>query len=152
MNQQKYADHSVVLLTHAYLNYKNEHIATAKYDLQDAHYGTAVFDRLVQPAKNIEMVFSGHIGAPNDVRKHLGFRIDNNSAGKRVSQMTFNAQALGGGTYGSGGDGWIRILEFLPDGKTVKVRTFSPFFALSSSTQHLAWRTEDYDEFTITLN
>ncbi|SEG00455.1 3',5'-cyclic AMP phosphodiesterase CpdA [Sphingobacterium lactis] len=152
VNQQKYADHSVVLLTHAYLNYKNEHIATAKYDLQDAHYGTAVFDRLVRPAKNIEMVFSGHIGAPNDVRKHLGFRIDNNSAGKRVSQMTFNAQALGGGTYGSGGDGWIRILEFLPDGKTVKVRTFSPFFALSSSTQHLAWRTEDYDEFTITLN
>lgn len=45
--------------------------------------------------KNIEMVFSGHIGAPDDPRKHVGFRIDKNSAGKDVSQMTFNAQALG---------------------------------------------------------
>ncbi|WP_293934667.1 metallophosphoesterase [Sphingobacterium sp. UBA6645] len=152
VNQEKYANHSVLLLTHAYLNFKNEHIETAKYDLQDANYGTAVFNRLVKPSKNIEMVFSGHIGSPNDVKKHLGFRIDKNAAGKNVSQMTFNAQALGGGTYGSGGDGWIRILEFLPDGKTVRVRTFSPFFALSSNTQNMAWRTEDYDEFTMTLN
>jgi len=97
------------------------------------------------------MVFSGHIGSPNDPRKHVGFRIDKNSAGKDVSQMTFNAQALGGGTYGSGGDGWIRILEFMPDGKTVKVKTFSPWFALSSSTQDMAWKKADYDEFEIVL-
>ncbi|QBQ41691.1 serine/threonine protein phosphatase [Sphingobacterium psychroaquaticum] len=152
IHEPKYQDHQVVLLTHAYLNYQNEHIKTAKYDLQDANYGTAVFEKLVQPSKNIEMVFSGHIGAPDDPRKHVGFRIDKNSAGKDVSQMTFNAQALGGGTYGSGGDGWIRILEFLPDGKTVRVKTFSPLFALSSSTQDKAWRTADYDEFTINLN
>jgi hypothetical protein len=41
--------------------------------------------------------------------------------------MVFNAQALGGGWYGNGSEGWLRILEFLPDGKTVKVKTFSPF-------------------------
>ncbi|WP_313190234.1 metallophosphoesterase [Sphingobacterium sp.] len=151
VNQEKYRDHSVVLLTHAYLNYQNEHIKTAKYDLQDANYGTAVFERLVQPSKNIEMVFSGHIGSPNDPRKHVGFRIDKNAADKAVNQMTFNAQALGGGTYGSGGDGWIRILEFMPDGKTIKVKTFSPWFALSSSTQDMAWRKADYDEFEIVL-
>lgn len=65
--------------------------------------------------------------------------------------MTFNAQALGGGWYGNGGDGWLRILEFLPDDKTVKVRTFSPFFAISPKTQHLAWRTESYDQFSFEL-
>jgi hypothetical protein len=26
-----------------------------------------------------------------------------------------------------GGDGWIRLIEFLQDGKTVRVRTYSPF-------------------------
>ena len=152
VNLEKYRDHSVILLTHAYLNYQNEHIKTAKYDLQNANYGTAVFEKLVKPSKNIEMVFSGHIGAANDIRKHVGFRTDKNSIGKIVSQMTFNAQALGGGTYGSGGDGWIRILEFLPDQKTIKVKTFSPWFALSSTTHDLAWRTEDFDEFEIKLN
>jgi len=59
---------------------------------------------------------------------------------------------MGGGWHGNGGDGWIRILEFLPDGKTVKVKTFSPMFAISPSTKHLAWDREDYNEFTFELD
>ena len=73
-------------------------------------------------------------------------------AGKNVQQMTFNAQAMGGGHYGNGGDGWLRILEFLPNGKTVNVKTFSPFFAMSPRTKHLAWRKESFDEFSFELN
>ena len=65
--------------------------------------------------------------------------------------MMFNAQREGGGWNGNGGDGWLRILEFLPDGKTVQVKTFSPLFALSPATQHLAWRTESYDQFSFDL-
>lgn len=49
------------------------------------------------------------------------------------------------------GDCWLRILEFKPDGKTIGVRTFSPLFALSKLTKHLAWRTADYDQFEIVL-
>ncbi|ARS37830.1 metallophosphoesterase [Pontibacter actiniarum] len=146
--KDKYKDHTVILLTHAYLNYKNEHIESMSYDLTDANPGLAVWDKLVKGSKNIEMVVSGHIGAKDNARKHVGYRTDKNAAGKTVHQMTFNAQAMGGGHYGNGGDGWLRILEFLPDGKTVQVKTFSPFFALSPSTQHLAWRHANYDEFT----
>lgn len=151
IDKPTYSTHKVVLLTHSYLNYKNEHIEKEKYDLQDANYGKSIWKKLVQPSKNIELVFSGHIGAANDIKKHIGFRTDKNAAGKKVNQMTFNAQALGGGHQGSGGDGWLRILEFLPDGKTVKVKTFSPLFALSTSTQHMAWRKESFDEFDIQL-
>lgn len=150
--QEKYKDHEVILLTHSYLNSDNEHIEKEAYKLQDVNYGKAVWEKLVQPSTNIRMVFSGHIGAADDPKKHIAFRTDRNAAGKTVQQMTFNAQALGGGWHGNGGDGWLRILEFLPDGKTVKVKTFSPFFALSPSTRHLAWRTDDYDEFTFTLD
>lgn len=151
INRPAYSNHQVVLLTHSYLNYKNEHIEKEKYDLDDANYGKSIWKKLVQPSKNIALVFSGHIGAANDFKKHIGFRIDNNSANKKVNQMTFNAQALGGGHRGSGGDGWLRILEFLPDGKTIKVKTFSPLFALSTSTQDMAWRKESFDEFDIQL-
>ena len=63
----------------------------------------------------------------------------------------FNAQAEGGGWHGNGGDGWLRILEFHPDGKTVTVHTFSPLFAVSPSTVGLSLRTEPYDHFSFSL-
>ena len=148
VNQDKYKDHRIIVLTHSYLNAKNEPIEKEGYPLTDGNYGAAIWKKLVHPSKNIQMVVSGHIGAPDDARGHVGFRTDLNSGGKKVNQMVFNAQAMGGGWNGNGGDGWLRLLEFLPDGKTVKVKTFSPFFAISPSTQKLAWRTEPFDEFT----
>ncbi|MDR1864812.1 MAG: metallophosphoesterase [Bacteroidales bacterium] len=149
--QEKYAEHTVILLIHSYLNAKNEYIVSEGYKLPNPNYGAAVWQKLVQPSKNIQMVFSGHIGAPDNAEAHLAFRTDPNGAGKKVHQMTFNAQAFGGGWHGNGGDGWLRILEFMPDGKTVKVKTFSPLFAASPTTQQFAWRTKPYDEFTFEL-
>ena len=97
IEQEKYAGHIVILLTHSYLNSKSEHIITEGYKLSGPNYGAAIWQKLVQPSGNIQMVLSGHIGAPNDIKAHLGFRTDFNAAGKKVQQMTFNAQALGGG-------------------------------------------------------
>ena len=152
VDQEKYANHTVILLTHSYLNAKNEHIESEGYKLPGPNYGAAIWQKLVQPSKNILMVLSGHIGSPDDAKAHLAFRTDTNAAGKKVQQMTFNAQSLGGGWHGNGGDGWLRILEFLPDGKTIQVKTFSPLFAISPTTRQHAWRTESHDEFTIILD
>jgi len=152
VDKPEYANHRVVVLTHSYLNAKNEHIEKEGYKVENANYGKAIWEKLVKPSKNIVMVLSGHIGAPDDERAHVGFRTDINAAGKKVQQMVFNAQALGGGWHGNGGDGWLRILEFLPDNKTIKVKTFSPLFAISPKTQNLAWRKKDYDEFTFQLD
>lgn len=152
VESEKYEDHTVVLLTHSYLNAKNEHIVKENYPIEDYNYGKAVFDKLVKPSHNIQMVFSGHIGSPDNARAHVGFRTDRNAAGLKVQQMVFNAQALGGGWMGNGGDGWLRILEFMPDNKTVKVKTFSPLFAISPTTQQFAWRREAYDEFSFEID
>ncbi|WP_449398603.1 hypothetical protein [Chryseobacterium wanjuense] len=44
--------------------------------------------------------------------------------------MLFDMQSEGGGhRNGNGGDGWLRIIEFYPDNKTVKVKTYSLFSA-----------------------
>lgn len=152
LNNKKYVDKDVILLTHVFLNKNSKPIKTAKYLMEDVNYGEALYEKLVKPSQNIRMVFSGHIGAPDDFNAHLGFRQDKNAAGKTVSQMTFNAQAMGGGWHGNGGDGWLRYLEFLPDGNTVKVKTFSPLFAISPATQNLAYKTEANQEFTFTLD
>ncbi|WP_246172312.1 metallophosphoesterase [Sphingobacterium hotanense] len=151
LDQPKYADHSVFLLTHTYLNRDSKHMPREGYKIEDANYGEALFEKLVKPSKNIRMVFSGHIGAPDNWGGHLGFREDKNAAGKSVVQMAFNAQAMGGGWHGNGGDGWLRYLEFLPDGKTVKVKTFSPLFAISPATRHLAFERSATQEFEFKL-
>ncbi len=151
VDSDKYRDHKVIVVTHSYLNSKNQHIIKENYPIAEGNYGLAIFSKLVKPSKNIQMVISGHIGAPDNPKEHVGFRTDTNAAGKVVQQMAFNAQALGGGWMGNGGDGWLRILEFLPDQKTVKVKTFSPLFAISPTTQQFAWRTTDYDEFSFSI-
>ena len=152
IEKEQYTDYTVILLTHSYMDSDNKHIVHEGYKLSNPNYGEAIWQKLVQPSKNIRMVVAGHIGEPDDPKGHIAFRVDENAAGKKVSQMVFNARALGGGWHGNGGDGWLRILEFLPDGKTVKVKTFSPLFAISPTTRKYAWRSEPYDEFTFELD
>jgi hypothetical protein len=82
-----------------------------------------------------------------DYQPTTSYRVDKASDGRNVVQMMFNSQNGDGDWNGNGGDCWLRILEFKPDGKTIGVRTFSPLFALSRLTQHLAWRTAPYDQF-----
>ena len=115
---------------------KNGKITKFKQELPDANQGEAIWRKLVYPASNIELVLCGHVSG-------WGFRTDANSAGRPVHQMLFDSQSMGGGYEGNGGDGWIRILEFLPDGRTVRVMTYSPLFALSPTTRQHAWLTEE---------
>ena len=152
VGKTEYKDHTVVVLTHSYLNKENIHIEKENYPIVDRNYGKAIWEQLVQPSTNVQMVFSGHIGEANNFKAHVGYRVDRNSAGKKVNQITFNAQAMGGGWHGNGGNGWLRILEFLPDGKTVKMHTFSPYFAISPDTQDKAWSKVDYNDFDFTLD
>jgi len=150
--QPKYKNHTGIILTHQYLDAKNTQMEKENYPITGVNYGADLWRKVVQPSSNIQLVFSGHIGEENSARGHVGFRTDKNAAGKKVNQMVFNAQAMGGGWNGNGGDGWLRILEFLPDGKTVKVKTFSPLFAISPSTQQFAWRTEAFDQFDFEMD
>ena len=67
------------------------------------------------------------------------------------NQMMFNVQILGGGWEGNGGDGWLRILEFLPDGKTIKASTYSVLLGCSPVTKHLANRTDECCKFEMSI-
>lgn len=147
IGQKKYKDHRVIVLTHSYMNARNERIVSEGYPVENANYGKAIWDKLIDPSRNIVLVIAGHIASPNNPEGHIAFKREKKADGETVTQMVFNAQALGGGWHGNGGDGWLRYLEFMPNGTTVKVKTFSPFFALSPSSRDKAWRTASYDEF-----
>ncbi len=150
---EKYLHHKVIVMTHSYLNAAGRRIEKESYLITPANYGQQVWEKLVYPSSNIFMVICGHYAKPTEKMKdNVGFSIDKNQHGKKVFQMMFNAQALGGGMSGNGGDGWLRILEFMPDGKTIQVRTYSPLFGFSPTTKEYAWRRESYDEFKIVID
>ena len=148
-------NHLVILVTHAYMQSimrNNNLIRQSTTQNKEHNDGQAIWDKLIYPSANIRLVFCGHITGIKDPRENVGFRQDKNHLGRTVSQMLFNAQTDGGGRQGNGGDGWLRILEFSADGQKVTVRTFSPLFAISPSTQHLAWRTEAYNQFVFEID
>lgn len=148
----EYANHFGILLTHSYLK---PYTAGLERDLKEGYgiskaggaAGETIWQKLVQPSANIRLVISGHHSTADNMEGCCGFRVDKNAAGKTVSQLLFDTQAMGGGWEGNGGDGWLQLLEFSKDMKTVKVRTFSPLFAISPSSRANAWNREKYCEF-----
>jgi hypothetical protein len=141
----EYADHTAVLLTHTYLShddtYDQSPHAYPTGASGDTHGGQELWDELVGPGRNFEMTFNGHVGGDQ-----VGYRVDANAAGRQVHQMLFNAQYSGGGSKGegNGGDGWMRLVTFEPDGRSVTVRTYSPYLAARGLE---AWRTGPADQF-----
>ena len=157
---EAYKDHKVIILTHSWLDTAGNRIAKEGYTLSPCNWAEAVWQKLVYPSKNICLVLCGHTGAApkidGDVAKTnfkptSSYRVDKAADGRNIPQMMFNSQQGDGDWNGNGGDCWLRILEFKPDGKTISVRTFSPMFALSKLTQHLAWRTAEYDQYDIVI-
>lgn len=147
----KYANHKVILLTHSFLTADGKRYLKEGYKVSPANYGEAIWEKLVYPSKNICMVLCGHACVIASFKNNVSFRMDKNAAGKDIPQMMFNAQTADNSWHGNGGDGWLRILEFMPDGQTIKVKTFSPLFAISPTTADKAWRTESYDQFEFTI-
>ncbi len=153
--REKYKDHTGMVLTHSYLMsiaLNNGLVLRERYAIKDVTHGKKLWEELIAPSENIQMVFSGHVGGTSSIKQNVGYRVEKNAALKDVHQMMFNAQTAGGGWHGNGGDGWLRLLEFLPDKKTVIVKTFSPLFAISPSTIDLAWRNEPFDSFIMKLS
>ncbi|MDU1890785.1 MAG: metallophosphoesterase [Dysgonomonas sp.] len=147
----KYKDHKIILLTHSYMDYKGKIYEKENYLISPANYGKDIWERVVYPCPNVKLVICGHDAREGSFKDNVGFRSDKNIANKNVYQMMWNAQTAGGGWEGNGGDGWLRILEFLPDGKTIKVKTFSPLLAISEAAASQAWRTSEYDQFDFTI-
>lgn len=129
--------HTAILVTHAFI-YSDE----TRYDVASRgrsqiwnphHYpigpspegvndGEDLWRKLIAHHANIRFVFNGHV-----LHDGAGHVLSFNNAGHAVHQMLANYQG-GVETRGvtRGGDAYLRLLEFPPDGRSVKVTTYSP--------------------------
>ncbi len=106
------------------------------YGFTDCHCGQELWDELTSLHKNIIMTFNGHYLDRDGDGIATGHRIDEGIHGNRVFQSLFNAQWIS-----NGGDGWLRLVEFQPDG-TIQEKSFSPYLN--------QWRTQDEYQFVNT--
>lgn len=158
-DSDRYKNHTVILLTHTLLRETTaEYTDNENYKLQPRNWGKQVWEKLIYPCRNIRLAICGHTGHPAEVAgsaedfiDNTAYRQDMNSAGKTVHQMMFNIQCLGGGWEGNGGDGWLRLLEFMPDGKTIKASTYSALFGISPVTKQFAHRTDPCCQFDMVI-
>jgi hypothetical protein len=86
----------------------------------DTNDGKELWDKLVKNHDNISLVLTGH---QFDERDGFPYLMTENESGEPVYQMLFDTQARQ-----AGGEGWVRLLEFEPDGVTIRVKTYSPYY------------------------
>jgi len=72
-----------------------------------------------------------------------GYLVSTGEAGQHVHQILANYQTGVIPDRESGGGGFLRLMHFLPDRKTVDVRTYSPWLD--------QWLTESDQQFTISV-
>ena len=123
-----YPKRKAILVTHAYLYDDNTRYNAAKkgksqkwnprsYAGKNRNDGEELWQKLVRK-NNFALTFNGHVCG-----RGLGFLASKNDRGNAVHQMLVNYQMRK-----LGGEGYLRILEFLPDGKTVHVKSYSPLY------------------------
>lgn len=125
----QFPDRKAVLVTHAIMNHND-----LRYDIADTanpqdynphrystpgpvNDGEELWQKLTKH-RNFVMTLNGHV-----LGDGTGFRIDNNNAGQPVAQMLVNYQFRN-----LGGEGYLRILEFQPDGHTVRASSYSTIY------------------------
>jgi hypothetical protein len=119
----KHQDRRTIVVTHAYLYRNNQRYDHTRGIRERAspqawgHDGEELWQKLIKKHANVMIVMSGHVATGGK-----GYRKDDGDHGNAVHQMMcdYQKKPMGGLAY-------LRLLEFAPDGKTVQVRTYSPY-------------------------
>ncbi len=167
----KNADRKAIILTHSYLFCDSTRYDWAKYGaaqkwaakgakalVEDGgvNDGQDIWKKVIAPSSNVILTLNGHV--LNNGTGHLVSPADD---GHVVHQILANYQAAvqvddgAGGipfspdpeakrkTRAFGGGGFIRLMQFQPDGETIACRTYSPWYD--------RWLTQPDQQFSISL-
>lgn len=115
-------DVQVILVTHCYMYDDDTRVGPGdKYNPRgnfgDGNDGEQIWEKLVSRHAAISLVLSGHVKGDG-----TGRLVSERKQGGPVLQMLSNYQFLP-----HGGQGWLRILKFLPAEKKLEVFTYSPW-------------------------
>ncbi len=143
---RKYPNRKAIIMTHAYLysdstryDWKNKgksqnwnpHNYSTVGGVND---GEEMWHKLVKKHENVFLVLNGHV-----LNDGLGFLVSKGDNGNTAYQMLVNFQMKP-----LGGESWLRMIEFLPDGRTIQVKNYCPLYE--------KYNTNPEDQFVIKLS
>ncbi len=137
-------------------NYK---LASINTDTDPVHDGEELWQQFVSRHANFIMVLNGHYNSGDDTGNRFPAQSENplNNDGVATTARQVSTGIHGNAVHElvanyqfaeNGGNGFIRLMEFLPDGKTVHVKTYSPF---AQARGRMPWLTDARHQFTLDL-
>jgi predicted phosphodiesterase len=122
-------DRRVLVATHCYMRPTGRDSNTGG---SLGNSGDGIWEKFVRRSPNVFLVASGHVLG-------VGRQVSRNDAGLPVHETLVDYQGLP-----NGGDGWLRIMRFVPDKNQIDIRAYSPL--LDETKQ------SDGDTFTLDYN
>ncbi|MAT15513.1 MAG: hypothetical protein CMJ46_09625 [Planctomyces sp.] len=107
-------DHKVIMATHSYLKQGGRDTSAPQGYGISGNSGEEQWQKFVSKNPNVFLVVCGHVGTSYH-------QTSTNEAGKPVHEVLVDYQNLA-----NGGDGWLRVLEFVPVENKIKAKTYSP--------------------------
>jgi hypothetical protein len=144
--------HTIIVTTHAYLfsdDTRYDFAAKGEKQIWNPHLygvaklapvndGQAIWDKLISRHANIRFALNGHV--LNDGAARLA---SEGGGGKMVHQILSNYQHGVKPDRPFHGGGFFRLMQFLPDRRTVRVKTYSPWLD--------EWLTDAQQQFEIMM-
>ena len=114
---KRYPTRAAIIATHVYIKGKDglKRDPDRRYR-KDGHSGEEIWDKLVRVNPQIFMVLCAHVTHAEEF-----YQISVNDAGHKVFEMLADYQGRA-----NGGDGWLRLIRFVPASRQIQVRTYSP--------------------------
>ncbi len=119
---ENYPTHKVIIVTHCYLKAnderagKHDRFSPNFYNMKDGLSGEEIWEEFIRQHENIFLVLCGHM-----LGDGIGTLVSTGDNGNQVAQLLANYQM-----QENGGNGFLRIMQFHPAGKTIDVSTYSP--------------------------
>lgn len=131
-------DQKVILVTHCYMYDDDTRVGDGDRWLPAEknpawNDGDQIWEKLVSQSDGFVMVLSGHVKGDG-----TGLLVSETQEGTPVVQMLANYQFLS-----HGGEGWLRILKFVPAEQRMEVHTYSPWLK--------EWRRESDQNFSLSI-
>jgi hypothetical protein len=104
----EYPNRRAIISTHSYIDTSGSLAGDG---------GTAIWDNVVVPENNVFLVLCGHWSYSGEAAQKI-----DNLGNRTVYQLLSDYQ-----DQANGGDGWLRIMEFVPSENKIYVRTYSPY-------------------------
>ena len=128
--------HTVIVTTHAYLYFDDSRYDFPKLGTKQTwnpntygvaktepvNDGEAIWEKLLSKHPNIRFMLNGHV-----LNDGAGRMVSQGIAGQNIHQLLSNYQNGVKPDRPFHGGGFFRLMQFLPDKKTVRVKTYSPW-------------------------